>query len=178
MVTAPETFATPRLLLRPPRMSDALAIFSNYAQDSEATRYLIWRPHKNIHETEEFLDRYAADRGMDGDFPWAITLTAGGELIGMVGLRIRGFKADLGYVLGRPWWGRGYATEAVRPIVDWALSQPSVYRVWAMCDVDNLASARVLEKVGMSREGIMRRSQMHPNVSDEPRDSYCYAIVK
>jgi len=47
-----------------------------------------------------------------------------------------------------------------------------------MCDVDNLASARVLEKVGMSREGVLRRSTMHPNASDEPRDSYCYAIVK
>jgi RimJ/RimL family protein N-acetyltransferase len=174
----PETFTTTRLLLRPPRMSDAPAIFSKYAQDLEATRYLVWRPSKNIQETEEFLKRYVAGWGIDSDFPWAITLKENGELIGMTGLRINWFKADLGYVLGRPWWGHGYATEAVRPIVDWALSQPSIYRVWAMCDVDNLASARVLEKVGMSREGVLRRSQMHPNVSDEPRDSYCYAIVK
>lgn len=178
MIRAPETFATTRLLLRPPRLSDAPAIHSNYAQDPEATRYLVWRPHKDIHETEEFVARCVAVWGTDADFPWAITLKESGELIGMVGLRINDFKADLGYVIARPWWGRGYATEAVRPIVDWALSQPNIYRVWAMCDVDNVASAHVLEKVGMSREGILRRSTMHPNVSDEPRDSYCYAIVK
>ena len=178
MIAAPETFSTTRLLLRPPRMSDASAIYSNYARDSEATRYLIWRPHKHIQETEEFLKRSVAGWGTDNDFPWAITLKDSDELIGMVGLRINEFKADLGYVIGQPWWGQGYATEAVQAIVDWALAQPSIYRVWAMCDVDNLASARVLEKVGMIREGVLRRSTSHPNVSDEPRDSYCYAIVK
>lgn len=177
MSKPPETFITLRLLLRPPRLSDAQSIFSNYAKDLETTRYLIWRPHKKIHETEEFLTRVAV-WGADDDFSWAVTLKDSGELIGMVGLRINEFKADLGYVLGRQWWGRGYATEAVQSIVDWALSQPGIYRVWAMCDVDNLASARVLEKVGMSREGVLRRSTMHPNVSEEPRDSYCYAIVK
>ena len=96
----------------------------------------------------------------------------------MVGLRIHEFKADIGYCLGRQFWGNGFVTEAVTPIVGWALAQPEIFRVWAMCDVDNSASARVLEKVGMKREGIMRRSQMHPGVSNEPRDSYCYAIVK
>ena len=70
------------------------------------------------------------------------------------------------------------AAEALRPIVEWSLAQPGIFRVWALCDVDNAASARVLEKVGMRREGLLRRNTMHPNVSDEPRDSYCYAIVK
>jgi hypothetical protein len=53
-----------------------------------------------------------------------------------------------------------------------------IFRVWALCDVDNLASARVMEKVGMQREGILRRWILHPNLSDEPRDVYCYSVVK
>ena len=178
MVRPPETFTTKRLILRPPRVSDANAIFFNYAQHSEATRYLIWRPHTDTHETETFLRHCEMVWRKNLEFPWAITLQDTGELIGMVGLRINDFKADVGYVVGPAWWRRGYATEALQTVVDWALSQPSIFRVWAMVDVDNPASARVLEKVGMKREGILRRSTLHPNVSDEPRDSYCYAIVK
>lgn len=174
----PETFVTDRLRLRPPTLSDAESIHSAYATDPEVTRYLIWQPHKNIEETNAFLTRCAEGWLTGSEFPWAITLKESGELIGMVGLRIHDFKADLGYNLAQRFWGNGFATEAVTAIVNWALTQPQIFRVWAMCDVDNLASARVLEKVGMKREGIMRRSQMHPGVSDEPRDSYCYAIVK
>ena len=50
--------------------------------------------------------------------------------------------------------------------------------MWAVCDIDNLASARVMEKAGMQREGILKRWSVHPNISAEPRDSYCYAVVK
>lgn len=174
----PETFVTNRLRLRPPELSDAETIFNSYATDAEVTRYLIWQPHKDIEETKAFLSRAAEGWLTGNDYSWAITLKETGELIGMVGLRIHEFKADLGYNLARRFWGKGFATEAVTAIVSWALAQPQIYRVWAMCDVDNPASARVLEKVGMKREGIMRRSQMHRGVSNEPRDSYCYAIVK
>jgi RimJ/RimL family protein N-acetyltransferase len=94
-------------------------------------------------------------------------------------LCLRGeFSQNLGYVLGRKFWGQGYMTEAVRAVVDYALAEPEVFRVWAVCDVENAASARVLEKAGMRREGILRRWSMHPNISDEPRDSLCYARVK
>lgn len=174
----PETFVTSRLRLRPPALSDAEAIFNTYATDSEVTRYLIWQPHNEISETIEFLSRCDAGWSTGKEYPWAITSKETGELMGMVGLRIHEFKADIGYCLARRFWGNGFATEAATPIVSWALAQPQLFRVWAMCDVDNSASARVLAKLGMKCEGIMRRSQIHPSVSSEPRDSYCYAIVK
>jgi ribosomal-protein-alanine N-acetyltransferase len=174
----PEAIETERLILRAPLLSDAQAIFSSYAQDPQVTRYLVWRPHKDVQETERFLAACVAGWGREFEFPWVITLKESGELIGMVALRIREDKADVGYVIARRWWGKGLATEALCPVVEWGLAQPSIYRVWAMCDVDNAASARVLEKVGMKREGLLRRSTLHPNVSDEPRDSYCYAVVK
>ena len=174
----PETFVTQRLRLRLPELSDAAAIFHTYAADPEVTRYLIWQPHKAIEETNTFLKRAVDGWSTGNEFSWVIASKESGELIGMAGLRVRDFKADLGYVLGRRFWGNGFATEAVTPIANWALGQPDIYRVWAMCDVENAASARVLEKVGMKREGIMRRSQMHPGRSEQPSDSYCYAIVK
>jgi RimJ/RimL family protein N-acetyltransferase len=69
-------------------------------------------------------------------------------------------------------------TEALKTLIAWALKQEEIYRIWAVCDVDNLASARVMEKAGMQLEGILRRWSVHPNISAEPRDSCCYAIVK
>ncbi len=67
--------------------------------------------------------------------------------------------------------------EALEPVVGWWLSQPTVFRVWATCDVDNRGSARVLEKSGFQLEGTLRRWELHPNISEEPRDSLCYAII-
>ena len=69
-------------------------------------------------------------------------------------------------------------TEAARSVVDLSLSDPQVRRVWAVCDVDNAASARVMEKVGMTFEGVLRRWVIHPNVSPDPRDALCYALVR
>ena len=96
----------------------------------------------------------------------------------MIDLRIEGHRADFGYVLGRDYWGQGYATEALQAVVEYALSQDSIVRVWAVCDVENTASARVMEKAGLKREGILRKYIINPHISDEPRDCYCYSIVK
>lgn len=100
------------------------------------------------------------------------------EPIGMIELRMQGHRAEIGYVLARSYWGRGYMTEAARAVVYWALSQTGVFRVWAVCDVENVASARVLEKLGMRREGTLSRWIIHPNISEQPRDCYCYAVTK
>ena len=83
----------------------------------------------------------------------------------MIACRVREHAAHIGYVLSRKLWGGGYMTEAANAVVEWAINLSFVYRVWAVCDCENKASARVLEKVGMQREGILRRYIVHPNVS-------------
>ena len=88
------------------------------------------------------------------------------------------YKVLIAFHLARSEWGRGYATEAARALVNWALSQRQVFRIWTVVDVDNGASVRVLEKLGMVREGVLKRWSIHPNISPEPRDYYCYALVK
>ena len=65
--------------------------------------------------------------------------------------------STLGYVLARNYWSRGYPTEAAKVVFEWAAGLEGVYRIWATCDIENAASVRVLEKIGMSREGILRR---------------------
>lgn len=98
--------------------------------------------------------------------------------MGMITARVDDHKWELGYVLSRSNWGKGFMTEAVKGVIEWALKQPEIFRVWAVCDVDNRASARVMEKTGMKREGRLSRWSVHPNLSAQPRDSYCYAMVK
>jgi RimJ/RimL family protein N-acetyltransferase len=98
--------------------------------------------------------------------------------IGMIGCRVRDYAADIGYVLSRKYWSLGYVTEAATAITDWAASLETVYRVWAVCDVENKASTRVLEKIGMQREGILRRYIVHPNISPEPRDCFVYSKAR
>jgi len=177
-MTAPRIIETPRLRLMPPMPEDAEEIFSSYAQDPEVTKYLVWSPHQSIENTRDFLFRCMGVWALETAFPWVIRRKGDERLLGMIEIRMDGYRADLGYVLARPYWGQGIMTEAVRAVVNWALSQEEICRVWAVCDVDNKASARVLEKVGMEREGILRRWSIHPNISESPRDCLCYAKVK
>jgi [ribosomal protein S5]-alanine N-acetyltransferase len=178
MASAPATWETTRLVARRATGAAAQELFDAYAQDPDVARYMIWRPHRDVHETVEFLERCERVWRDGTAFPWTLWMKSDGALAGMIEARHVGTAVDIGYVLRRSLWRRGLMTEAARVVVDWALSLPDVHRVWATCDVDNVASARLLEAVGMQREGVLRRWLVHPNMGDTPRDSLCYAIVK
>jgi [ribosomal protein S5]-alanine N-acetyltransferase len=174
----PETLNTSRLLLRLPSADDAKLIFKKYAQDSEVTKFLTWHPHEKSKATKAFIERCIKCWEDGTAYPWVITRKEDNELLGMIEMRINGFSADIGYVIAREYWGNGFAPEAARIIVEWALKQDGIHRVWAVCDVDNTASARVMEKVGMHNEGILRQFILHPNIDSNLRDCYCYSITK
>ncbi|MFN2145770.1 MAG: GNAT family N-acetyltransferase [Anaerolineales bacterium] len=174
----PQEFETARLRLRVPRLEDAEDIFNLYAQDQQVTRFLTWKPHDSIEETRRFLERCVTVWADCMAFPWVIEERSSGRLVGMIEVEFDGHRAEVGYVLARVYWGAGYATEAATLVVDWAIAQPDIFRVWAVCDVENLPSARVLEKAGMKREGTLKRWLYHPNSDKKPRDCYVYAIVK
>jgi [ribosomal protein S5]-alanine N-acetyltransferase len=173
----PELIETERLILRKPRPEDAEAVFAGYAQDAEVTRYLTWPPHTQIAQTQTFIESCIANWDRGEQFEWIITRRGEDVALGMISLRTQTYKADLGYVLARAYWGQGLVTEAARAIVDWALAQPEIFRVWAVCDVRNPASAKVMEKCGMSYEGTLKRWLRRPSC-DVPADCLCYAVVK
>lgn len=177
LVDFPPTLATDRLLFRRPTLDDAEVIYAGWATDPQCTRYLMWRPHTAVEQTREFLQRVIADEDPIVGHPWLVS-TRDGEVIGMIDLRPGAAGAETGYVFRRSAWGQGYGTEALRAVIAAGFAAPGIHRVWATCDVENRASARVLEKAGMSREGLLRRYISHPNVSDEPRDSYLFAATR
>jgi ribosomal-protein-alanine N-acetyltransferase len=176
MDSIPETISTPRLLLRRPRLSDAAAIFE-YASDPEVTRFMDSPRHRTIDTVYEYLQRCTPLWQSGEEFTWVVTVQATQEQIGGITLRILGHMAEFSYVLKRGLWGQGLSTEAACAVVTIAASVKGVRRVWATCDAENLAAVRVLEKAGLSREGVLRNHKMRPGISADPRDSVIYALV-
>jgi RimJ/RimL family protein N-acetyltransferase len=174
----PIQIETERLLLRVPRMEDAPAVFEGWASHPEVTRFLTWRPHTVIGQTEELLKRSIAAWDGSTNFRYLLEIRKSGALAGMIELRMEPAKMSFGYTGARDQWGQGYMTEASRAVIAWAFQQPMIYRVYATTDVENVPSRRVLEKAGMLCEGTLRRDSTHPNISAEPRDCFIYAIVK
>ncbi|MEX0939251.1 MAG: GNAT family N-acetyltransferase [Pirellulales bacterium] len=175
----PETIQTKRLHLRRPRLADAAGIFDRYAQDPHVTRYLMWMPHQSIAQTRQFLTESVEGRRAGRQFHWVICpADEETHVMGMIGLDCEGFKVDLGYALARDRWGRGLASEAAKAVVDAALAEEHIVRVGAHCHAENIASARVLEKAGMQREGLLRRMVAFPNLAGAVCDIIVYAKVK
>jgi [ribosomal protein S5]-alanine N-acetyltransferase len=173
------TIETERLHLRTPTLEDAEAIFESYAQDPEVVRYLVWTAHSSVETTREFLRSLEAPIKSGASHPFTISLMDG-PLVGMIELRIKPEKdrAEVGYVLARDYWGKGIVTEALRAVILYGFSMAGIDRITAICDIDNIGSARVMEKAGMSFEGIQSRTIVHPNISSEPRDVRCYAVTR
>ena len=174
----PDRFETTRLILRPIAEGDASAIFTGYAQDPVVVRFLTFRPHQGLTETKAYIARCTA-APTDRSRTYVLTGRAGGRLLGAFELRRpEPHRLDFGYVLARPYWGRGLMTEALAEVAGWAMHQDAIWRIGGVCDVDNFASARVMEKAGLEREGVLHRWIMHPNVSAEPRNCFSYATVR
>jgi ribosomal-protein-alanine N-acetyltransferase len=175
----PQPINAARLRLRRPVASDAEVIFASYAQDSEVTRYLVWRPHSDAETTKNFVAECELRWANESGFPYAITLRkSADDPIGMIDLRPKGHRVEFGFVLARAHWGNGFMPEAISAVAAACLNTPTIYRFEATCDIENRRSARAMEKAGLMHEGVLRRYIVHPNISTEPRDSLLYAITK
>ena len=175
MITAPERIETPRLILGRISPADAGEAFDAYAADPAVTRFLSWSPAASAAEVARHFAGAEAAWDAARAFTWSVRLRADGVLAGMVEARVDAYMVNISYVIGRRFWNRGYATEAVRALCVWAAGEPDVARIWAVCAAENPASARVLEKAGLTREGTLRRWAVLPNLGGTPRDCVCYA---
>lgn len=171
------TLETARLRLRRMRPADAEAMHA-YASDPEVARYMLWGPHQSLRDSENFL-RFVEERYAGGDpAGWGIEERETGRFIGTCGIqawRPEHARAELGYVLARERWGRGLMTEAVVAVVVFGFDRVGFNRIEARCLEGNAASARVLEKVGMTYEGTARASHL---VEGSFRDLHHYAMLR
>ena len=140
---------TERLVLRAPRLADGKAI-ARLVNDRRIAENTARIPHPyGVADAEQFL---AAVNRQEGEATFAIVLK--GELIGVCGIEPREAAAELGYWLGVPYWNRGYATEAVRAVIDHAFGDLEHDALQARARVSNPASRRVLEKCGFQWTGV------------------------
>lgn len=163
-----------RLLLREFEAADFESLHS-YASDSEVVRFMEWGPNTE-EETREFLSRSRSFVRMDprNNYELAVTIAASGRHVGGTGLHVSGMQAMLGYCFARSAWGKGFATEAARLMADFGFDSLGLHRVWARCDSENIASQRVLEKLGMRREGLAKHDCQIRGVW---RDTFLYAVL-
>ena len=137
---------TERLILRPFRDGDANAMFKNWTSDDRVSSFCRWYTHKDVSETEQFLNYCIST-----EYCWAITLKEIGEPIGCIDLV--GMSADgapeIGYALGYDYWNKGIMTEAAKGIIA-DLFKQGYDKVEACHNIDNPASGKVMEKCGMT----------------------------
>ena len=177
MPLATPTRTTERLTLRPVTDADADDLFALHS-DAHVLRYWDSPPWSDPARAGRFIagSRQLAEDGTGARL--AIDRTADGTFLGWISLSRWNpdhRSAALGYCLGEAAWGRGYATEAARAVLEWAYAALDLNRVQAETDTRNVASARVLEKLGFVREGTLREDCV---VNGDVSDSWVYGLLR
>ena len=175
-VTAPHLL-TSRLRLRPVSEEDAGFLFDLH-RDEEVLRYWDSPPWRDRARADAFVERSHQMREEGTGVRLAVERNSDGATVGWCS--VSRWNADfrsasLGYCYARAAWGRGYATEAASALVGWAFEELVLNRVQAETDTRNVASARVLEKLGFVREGTLREDCI---VNGEVSDSWVYGLLR
>lgn len=169
---------TERLILRPFRSEDAPFVFKNWASDREVTRYLTWNVHRSLADSECVVNMWTAQYNDSSSYNWVIVLKELGEPIGGISV-VRIYDnidgAEIGYCIGRPWWGNGIMTEAFSAVIPY-LFEVGFNRIDAAHAVKNPASGRVMQKCGLTFEGTFR--QFFRSTAGELLDISFYSILR
>lgn len=168
---------TPRLTLRPPRSADAAAILELHA-DPEAMRYWNTPPWTTLGQARAWLERAARAAAADEALTLLLEDRAGAEILGTCSLFnwLPGCRrAEIGYMLARPAWGRGLMREALEGLLDWSFAALDLNRVEADVDPRNGASAGLLKRLGFQREGLLRQRWI---VAGEISDTAFYGLLR
>ncbi len=144
------TIKTERLTLRKIRKSDLDDIFE-YSSDPEVSKYLLWRPHESKRVTRSYLSSLLKKYKSGQYYDWGIEID--GKMIGTAGfskIDILNDTAEAGYVIARPYWGRGIAAEALTAVIDFGFNVLALKRIECICIEENKRSLAVMKKCGMN----------------------------
>ncbi len=154
------TLETERLILRRFRPDDAAAMFRNWANDPEVTKYLTWPTHTDISVSQAVIDSWIPLYDEMSHYSWAIVLKELGEPIGSIAAveqRDDIKMVHIGYCIGRKWWRQGYTSEALAELLRFFFEEVGVNRIESRHDSRNLNSGKVMIKCGLKYEGTMRQ---------------------
>jgi ribosomal-protein-alanine N-acetyltransferase len=168
---------TERLVLRRATSEDVADVFA-YASDPDVARHTTWEAHGSPEASRAFVESLLARHAAGEVANWMMVLKAEACVVGTCGFvywNPRHNRAEVGYALARRLWGRGLMTEAIRRVCDFGFDVMGCNRIEARCLTENIASARVMEKVGMTFEGVIRE-QMY--VKGAYRDLRLYSVLR
>jgi ribosomal-protein-alanine N-acetyltransferase len=171
------TLQTARLILRPFQLSDAADVQRLAgAPEVASTTLNIPHPYKDG-MAEEWIARHQEQFDNGQMVHFAVTLKPQGTLTGAVGLEInaRHERAEMGYWIGVPYWGNGYCTEAARAVLRYGFEVLKLHRIFASHFPRNPPSGRVMEKIGMKQEGLLRG---HVKKQDRFEDYVVYGLLR
>ena len=152
---------TNRLILRRFTIKDVNAMYRNWASEDEVTKYLTWPTHTSVDVTNKVLEKWISQYSEPDYYNWAIELKEIGEPVGNIAagkLDDEKASAFLGWCLGTHWWGQGIMPEAARAVLQYLFAEVEYNRIAAKHDSENAKSGRVMQKIGMTREGTFRAS--------------------
>jgi ribosomal-protein-alanine N-acetyltransferase len=153
------TIETARLRLRPFTMNDLGALHQQIYSDAEVMRYLPGGQPRSMDQTEVVLREFVAHKNRHGYTIDAVTDKRSGQLIGMCGLFMlkEDGAVEIAYALGQPFWGQGYTTEAALAVLRCGFESVGLGKIIALAVPENIASQRVMQKIGMQHQGLTRR---------------------
>lgn len=143
--------------------------------DHNVMRYMGFPVHKSVDDATALIRTY---RESPSKFQAVCLDGEPTDVLGIVGLEVRGHQAAMTIMFRRDWKARGAGREFSKPFVQWIFTHKNIWRVWAYCHVDNIPVQRVLKRMGATCEGCLRRFEFFPNVSTEPQTCLVYAIVR
>jgi ribosomal-protein-alanine N-acetyltransferase len=151
---------TERLVLRQFVLSDAKAMFDNWASDDEVTKFLTWPTHSSIDVSEEVVKKWVENYADNKFYQWAIALKNNEEepigTISVVHMDEDTEMVNIGYCIGKNWWHQGITTEAFNGIIPFLIEQVEVKRIESRHDPRNPNSGKVMLKCGLEFEGLLR----------------------
>lgn len=173
------TLETERLILRRFTRDDAQDMFDTWAGDEETTRYLSWGPHASVENSRGYAEYLEGNYANPNAYDWCLVLKETGKPVGSLGVvRINDAlgEAEIGWVIGRSYWGRGLMPEAGRRVIDFLLDEVGFNRVCAVHDAQNPKSGRAMIKCGMRYEGTLRQGGL--GKAGNRIDLVMYSILK
>ena len=171
---------TDRLILRKYELNDAIGMYNNWATDLLTNRYLSWDNHPNLDFTREIVKSWIEKYDNEDEYNWVVELKDTNELIGSISVVHYDKKnsiAEIGYCYGSKFWGKGYASEALRKVIEYLLLEEEIYIVEAKHISGNPASGKVMQKAGMKLDAILRDRRIN-KYTKERNDLIVYSKKK
>lgn len=155
---------TERLILRKFTMDDAEDMYNNWAGDDDVTKFLTWPTHSNVDSSICVIGMWEKEYDSPDNYQWCIEFKEIGEAIGsisVVSLNEKTNAVEVGYCIGKKFWGQGITSEAFRALIAFFFEEMQVNRVESRHDSRNPASGKVMLKCGLLKEGMKRQADIN-----------------